>query len=141
MKLNEKIKILKENAKDEIILVKSGNFYIAVGDDAIFLSKLLNLKCTCFTKGVCKVGVPVNSIDKYVLELAKTGYSFLVYDINSEGKIHLKNMVFTHKKYNMEEIEEKNCSKCKKQDDNEKQNLEKAIDELKKIKEDFENGK
>ena len=50
-------------------------------------------------------------------------------------------MVFTHKKYNMEEIEEKNCSKCKKQDDNEKQNLEKAIDELKKIKEDFENGK
>ena len=83
MKLNEKIKILKENAKEEILLVKSGNFYIAVGDDAIFLSKLLNLKCTCFTKGVCKVGVPVNSIDKYVLELAKTGYSFLVYAKNN----------------------------------------------------------
>lgn len=67
MRYHERIKFIKEHAKDDLILTQAGNFYIAVGRDAVFLSKLLNFKCTCFTKGMCKVGFPINSLDKYIV--------------------------------------------------------------------------
>ena len=51
---------------DKIVFIKSGAFYIAVAQDAVFLNKLLSLKTTCHKNNVCKVGVPLNSLKKYL---------------------------------------------------------------------------
>ena len=34
--------------------------------------------------GICKVGFPIESLEKYTELLIKTGYSFVIYDFNSE---------------------------------------------------------
>ena len=48
---------------------KLGTFYIATEKDAVFLHKKIHLKCTCFKNNICKVGFPVNSLEKYIEEL------------------------------------------------------------------------
>lgn len=59
-------------------------FYIATGRDAVLLHDKLNLKCTCFTDNVCKVGIPVIAIDKYIEKLDKTGYGYVIYNYNKD---------------------------------------------------------
>lgn len=71
MKFNEKVRLLKKKVGDKILFIKNGNFYIAIGKDAVLLNKILNLKCTCFIKYLCKVGVPVKSLDKYLKKIRK----------------------------------------------------------------------
>ena len=73
MKFNEKVRLLKKKVGDKILFVQNGNFYIAIGKDAVLLHELsvllhelLKLKCTCFIKYLCKVGVPVKSLRKYL---------------------------------------------------------------------------
>ena len=39
----------------------AGNFYIAVGRDAIFLNRELGLKVNCFKKEVCEVEFPLQA--------------------------------------------------------------------------------
>ena len=34
--------------------------------------------------GLCKVGFPINALEKYTGLLIETGYSFIIYDFNSE---------------------------------------------------------
>lgn len=75
----------------KIILISCGSFYISIGADAIVLNKELGLQLNCAKKGVCKVGVPKNSIDKYVEKLNKIGYSYIVLDyIKEENQIKKK---------------------------------------------------
>ena len=66
MKFSEKVRLLKKKVGDKILFVQNGNFYIAIGRDAVLLNELFNLKCTCFIKYLCKVGVPVKSLSKYL---------------------------------------------------------------------------
>ena len=71
MNFYEMILKLKEIYINEIILVSYGAFYIAIGEDAVLLNKKLGLQVNCIKRNVCKVGVPKNSIDKYVEKLNK----------------------------------------------------------------------
>ena len=88
MKFNEKVRLLKKKEGDKILFVQNGNFYIAIGRDAVLLHKLFNLKCTCFIKYLCKVGVPVKSLSKYLQPLREREISYIVYDnINGELKV------------------------------------------------------
>ena len=66
MAFSNMLEILKEKEKGTIVFVKLDTFYVAVGEDAVLVHKLLDLKCTCFKMNICKVGFPVIALDKYV---------------------------------------------------------------------------
>ena len=53
---------------------------VAIGKDAIFLNKELNLKVTCMKKGLCKVGIPISHILKYTEIMDSIGYGYALYD-------------------------------------------------------------
>lgn len=92
--------------------MKLGAFYIATGRDAVLLQSKLNLKCTCFKDDICKVGIPVNSIEKYLPKLDKIKYSYIIYDYNkNEQELKVK----YEKNGKCNKITEKNlnCIECK----------------------------
>ena len=62
MSFSNMLEILQEKNKNNIVLIRLGVFYVATGKDAVFLSKELNLKCICFKKQVCKIGIPENRV-------------------------------------------------------------------------------
>lgn len=74
----------KNNNKDTILLFKSGIFYIALDEDAITLSKLLNLKLTNLNDVVKKCGFPCSSLDKYtrLFQLYNLNIKFIEIDKN-----------------------------------------------------------
>ena len=78
------LKMLKEKDRGKIILINAGAFYIAIEEDAVLLREKIGLKCTCFTKNACKVGIPINSIEKYKEELDNLKYSYIIYNYNRE---------------------------------------------------------
>ena len=84
MSFYEMLEILKRRNAGRIVLCNNGNFYTAIGNDAIALNKLLGLKLSCMKTGLCKVGFPINALEKYTGLLIETGYSFIIYDFNSE---------------------------------------------------------
>lgn len=84
MSFSQMAEILKQKHKEEILFIKLGAFYIATAQDAIFLNSLLNLKCTCYKNRICKVGVPVGSLQKYLDKLDTWDYAYVVYSINKE---------------------------------------------------------
>ena len=47
MSFSKMIELLQNKEKGKIILVNSGNFYIARGKDAVLLHNVLNLKVNC----------------------------------------------------------------------------------------------
>ena len=57
--------ILKIQNPEKIYLFKCGLFYIFIHDDAIIMSKLLDLKLTNLNSVIKKCGFPINSGDKY----------------------------------------------------------------------------
>ena len=63
MSFSKMIELLQNKEKGKIILVNSGNFYIARGKDAVLLHNVLNLKVNCLETEVCKVGFPLNSLE------------------------------------------------------------------------------
>ena len=110
MKFSEKVKVVKEKVGDNILFVENGNFYIAIGKDACFLNKLFKLKCTCFVKYICKVGVPVKSIDKYLKALREREYSYIVCRFTSDGiKVLYRN---EDENKNDEKLENLGCINC-----------------------------
>ena len=62
---SEYLKLKKKN-KESLYLFKSGNFYIFVGDDALYISKITTLKLSNFSSEAKKCGFPINSLDKYL---------------------------------------------------------------------------
>lgn len=72
MSFSKMLEILKKKEEGKIVLVKLGTFYVAVGEDAVFLHKKIDLKCTCYKMNICKVGFPVIALDKYVEKLNET---------------------------------------------------------------------
>ena len=64
--------------------MKEEQYYVAIGNDAILLNKVLNLKLSCIRTGLCKVGFSIEALEKYTGLLIETGYSFIVYEFNSE---------------------------------------------------------
>lgn len=109
---SQMVDLLRIEHKNEIVFVKAGAFYIAVQEDAVLLNKRLKLKCSCYKKNTCKVGVPINSIDKYLEKIKKLGYAYHVYSVDKE-KIEL-NLEKEHlgKKHHTEK-KNINCLLCK----------------------------
>lgn len=77
------LEILKEKNKGKIVIIKLGAFYIATEEDAVLLNKILKLKNTCLEKN-CKVGFPVNSLNKYIEKLNELEYGYIVYNYDSK---------------------------------------------------------
>lgn len=47
MKFSEKVRLLKETVGNKILFVQNGNFYIAIGKDAVLLNQIFELiSCT-----------------------------------------------------------------------------------------------
>lgn len=112
MSFSNMMGILQEKDKGKIVFVKSGVFYIAVGRDAVFLNKELGLKCVCFKKQVCKVGVPEGSIEKYLTKLDEKNIGYIVYDFDNKKE----ELLIRYKKdgkYHNEMKTNKNCLECK----------------------------
>ena len=112
MKFAELIEELKNINECKIIFINSGAFYIAIEDDAVLLHKELGLKCSCFQKGTCKVGIPINSLDNYLRKIETLGYSYMVFWLDRE-KEELKIIREFEGKDNDIDDENINCEICK----------------------------
>ena len=64
-KTYEKYLKLKRNNEKLIYLFKSGIFYIALAEDAIYLNKKFDFKLSNFNNEIKKCGFPIKSITKY----------------------------------------------------------------------------
>ena len=109
------LELLQEKNNQRIVFIKSGVFYIATGKDAVILHKKLNLKCTCFKKGICKVGIPVNSLEKYIDKLEKTNYSYVIYDYDKENN-EIKEILRRPGRASIIKVKNINCFECEKTD-------------------------
>lgn len=98
MKFYEFILELQKLNKNKVVFVKSGVFFNSIGKDAIILEKVLRLKRTCVTKGICKVGLPTNYVKENFSEikekLEKNNIGFVFYDEMKNG-----NLIFNDRKY------------------------------------------
>ena len=84
MSFNKMVEILQEKNEGKIILCELGYFYIAVGKDAILLNKLIGLKLNCIKPGICKVGFPINALEKYTELLKEKEYSYIVFNFKQQ---------------------------------------------------------
>lgn len=121
MKFYESVLELQKLNKNKVVFVKSGVFFNSIGKDAIILEKVLELKRTCVTKGICKVGLPTNYVrenfSKIKEKLEKNNIGFVFYDEMQTG-----NLIFNDRKYGIlfegegkvinEERKCINCSNC-----------------------------
>lgn len=113
MSFGKMIELLQKKNNDKIVLVNSGHFYIARGKDAVLLHEILNLKVSCMEAEICKIGFPINSLEKYTKLIEKEQYSYIVY--NYDNKIGKLNIIkqFQGKNINTREEEKINCYLCK----------------------------
>lgn len=110
MKFLNRIEKIKSENKDKIVLARCGAFVVAVGSDAILLSKLLGLKKTCIRKRICKVGIPVTYTLKYLQLIENKGYSYVLYNYSKDTK----EMIEKYKYIGINKVEEISidCSSC-----------------------------
>ena len=108
------MELLQKKNNGKIVICNMGNFYISIGKDAILLNSLINLKVSCFKQEICKVGFPINSLEKYTDLLIQKRYSYIVYYFDKE-KEELQILEDYEGKYNNNLKEENiNCYICSK---------------------------
>lgn len=112
MSFSKMFDLLREKELGKVVFVKCGHFYIAIEEDAVLLNDLLDLKCTCFRNNTCKVGVPVNSIEKYISKLKELRYGYVVYDYDKTN-IELRKISEGKGKENYVKNKNINCLVCK----------------------------
>jgi len=137
MSFSKMVEGLKERDKEKLLIIGLGAFYIAIGEDAVLLHEELGLKCTCFKNHICKVGIPRNSIGKYIKEIEKLKYGYILYDYNSKNK-RLLELSYKEGKKNKIMNKNINCLACmgasKYEEDDYSIALLKFIEELKRRK-------
>ena len=111
MSFSKMVEGLKERDKEKLLIIGLGAFYIAIGEDAVLLHEKLGLKCTCFKNHICKVGIPRNSIGKYIKEIEKLKYGYILYDYNSKNK-RLLELSYKEGKKNKIMNKNINCLAC-----------------------------
>ena len=82
MSFEKMVELLQQKDNGKIILVNSGSFYIARGKDAVLLHNILNLKVNCMEAEICKIGLPLNSLNKYTQLIEQEQYSYIVYNLS-----------------------------------------------------------
>lgn len=107
------MELLQEKNKGKIVLCNAGNFYIAIGKDAILLHDLVGLKLTCLKPEVCKIGFPIASLEKYTELIYESGYSYVVYYFHKDKAELEKLLEYKGKKHNEITSPNTNCYKCK----------------------------
>ena len=107
------LELLQNKDKGKIIIVSSGSFYIAIGKDAVLLHKEIGLKANCMEKEICKVGFPLNSLEKYTKLIEEKKYSYIVYNFDSKIEKLEKIKEYQGKKENNIKEENLNCYICK----------------------------
>lgn len=113
MGFSKMMELLQTKNKGKIVLCNNGNFYIAVGKDAVLLSNLIDLKVTCFKPEICKVGFPIIALEKYTDLIKQKGYSYIVYYFDKE-KVELEVLLeYTGKQQNLLKETNINCYTCK----------------------------
>ena len=137
MSFSKMVEGLKERDKEKLLIIGLGAFYIAIGEDAVLLHEKLGLKCTCFKNHICKFGLPRNSIGKYIKEIEKLKYGYILYDYNSKNK-RLLELSYKEGKKNKIMNKNINCLACmgasKYEEDDYSIALLKFIEELKRRK-------
>ena len=84
MGFGKMMELLQIKNKGKIVFCNAGNFYIAIGKDAVLLKELLGLQLSCFKTEVCKVGFPIASLEKYMGLIEETEYGYIVYYLDKE---------------------------------------------------------
>lgn len=77
--IKELYNMYKFDYKDYLILIKSGNFYISLNNDAIIMNNIFNYKIK-ESSNMIRVGFPVSSLDKVVGYLDSISVNYLVID-------------------------------------------------------------
>jgi len=77
----EKYIKLKEKYPKSLIMVKAGNFYDCINDDAIIINKLFNYKIKELSKYI-RVGFPITSLNKVRGLLTKYEINYITVDNN-----------------------------------------------------------
>ena len=113
MKFSKKFEEIKnrEENKGKIVLIRCGLFFIAMGNDAVLLNKLYGLKVSCFKENICKIGIPVSFVFKYLDLIEEDGYGYILYDYDKETKELIEKYKFTGI-LNTEENSSKQCKEC-----------------------------
>lgn len=75
--MREKYETQKNENLNSIILIKSGNFYATIEDDAFIMKTIFNYQ---ILKG--KIGFPISSIDKVKSKLEELKVNYIVYNDN-----------------------------------------------------------
>ena len=106
------LELLQRKDEGKIILANSGTFYIARGRDAVLLHNILNLKVNCMETEVCKVGFPLNALEKYTKLIEEKDYSYIVY--NYDSKLSKLSIIKKYKGKNLNNVKEDklNCYIC-----------------------------
>lgn len=118
----------------KIILISCGSFYIAIGTDAVVLNKELGLKLNCAKRGICKVGIPKGSLEKYKQKLDIIGYSYIVLDYDKDKNQLTKIYeVKGTKEINYEDGYNIDCNQCPRRRYFVKTEYESALEELLKL--------
>ena len=77
----EKYIKLKEKYPKSLIMIKAGNFYDCINDDAIIINKLFNYKIKELNKYI-RVGFPINSLNRVRIILTKYEINYITVDNN-----------------------------------------------------------
>ena len=103
---------LKKQNSDIIYLFKNGVFYLALEDDAKFLSNEFNLKLVNLNSEAVKCGFPCASFDKYYIKLKIINKEFKIVDTNSISDIdtYLQNKKIKSLLYEIKDIDVNNLS-------------------------------
>ncbi len=103
---------LKKQNSDILYLFKNGAFYLAIEDDARFLSHNFNLKLVDLNSQAVKCGFPCSSFDKYYLMLNELEKEFKIVDKDtvSDVAVYLENEQVLSLLKQIEEIDLYNLS-------------------------------
>ena len=112
MGFGKMLELLQEKEKGYIVIANSGTFYIARGRDAVLLHNILDLKVNCMDTEICKIGFPVNSLEKYTKLIEEKQYSYIVY--NYDNKLEKLTILKKYKGKYFNNIKEQrlNCYIC-----------------------------
>ena len=123
MTFSDKIFELQCKYPHDVILIKNGIFFVAVGKDALLLNEKLKLKCTCFGNEICKIGFLVKSAENYINNMKKIGISFRMYILNEnkDEELIFKNEGNISNPYN---TKSNKCNECNKKKETENDVIE-----------------
>lgn len=88
--LKEKYEFYKRTYDKYLIIIKSGNLYICINEDALILHKLFNYKIIELNNFI-KVGFPLSNIDKIVNDIELKQINYIIVDEEIIQKQKYKN--------------------------------------------------